>query len=31
MEVLKQLWENKNFGGPVFEPVKSAGMPAIAR
>ena len=31
MEVLKQLWENKHFGGSVFEPVKSAGMPSIAR
>jgi len=31
MDILKQLWENKYFGGSVFEPVKSAGMPGIAR
>ena len=31
MEVLKQLWENKHFGGSIFEPVKSAGMPSIVR
>jgi hypothetical protein len=30
IEALKNLWDNKFFGGSVFEPVKSSGMPALA-